>query len=149
MNKSTVTGVLGLLIGLLIGSFFLTTDHKNDAPGDAATSAQTGGTQDAEVRWKMASSFASTLIVAGTSGKYVEERVRTLSDGNMELRYFDPVLWFRLWKFLTLYQRARLMQGGQILGFGLEKSRHFNFLQQCRLDPARARLWLGCTTAEA
>ena len=90
MNKSTVTGVLGLLIGLLIGSFFLTTDHKNDAPGDTATSAQTGGTQDAEVRWKMASSFASTLIVAGTSGKYVEERVRTLSDGNMELRYFDP-----------------------------------------------------------
>ncbi len=88
MNKSsTITGVLGLFIGLVVGTFFLATDNSNDAPADTA---QTAETEDAPVQWKMASSFASTLIVAGTSGKYVEERVRTLSDGNMELRYFDP-----------------------------------------------------------
>ena len=88
-KSSTVTGILGLFIGLIVGTFFLA-GNDGTTPGETTTSTPTSASGEAPVKWNMASSFAGTLIVAGTSGKYVEERVRTLSSGNMELRYFDP-----------------------------------------------------------
>ncbi len=81
-KSSTVTGVLGLFIGLIVGTFFLA-GNDGTTPGETTTATPTSETGEAPVKWNMASSFAGTLIVAGTSGKYVEERVRTLSNGNM------------------------------------------------------------------
>ena len=37
----------------------------------------------------MASSYSGNLIVLGTQGHAVEDRIRTLSNGTMELKYFD------------------------------------------------------------
>ena len=88
-KSSTVTGILGLFIGLIVGTFFLASNDGN-TPGETTTSAPTSGAGDAPIRWKMASSFASSLRTGGTSGKYFEERISILSDGNIELRYFDP-----------------------------------------------------------
>ena len=91
INRSTIIGaLLGLAIGLGIGVFFLSSGTETavlEGEGGSGTSKADGGET---VRWKMASSLASTLPVAGTGGKYVEERVRVLSEGKIELKFYDP-----------------------------------------------------------
>ena len=91
INRSTIIGaLLGLAIGLGIGVFFLSSGTETavlKGEGGSGISKEDGGET---VRWKMASSLASTLPVAGTGGKYVEERVRVLSEGKIELKFYDP-----------------------------------------------------------
>ena len=90
MKGSTiVTGVLGLIIGVVVGI--------STFPGsDTAVSTGDEGSEFSEkqvvapVRWKMASSFSGNLVQLGTQGHFVEDRVRTLSGGTMELKFFEP-----------------------------------------------------------
>ena len=91
INRSTIIGALfGLVIGLGIGVFFLSSSTETTVlvgEGGSRISKEDGSEA---VRWKMASSLAGTLPVVGPGGKYVEERVRVLSEGKIELKFYDP-----------------------------------------------------------
>ena len=52
-------------------------------------SATCAGAQD-KARWKMASSYASTLDVIGPSGLRLSENVGKLSNGAFDLKFFEP-----------------------------------------------------------
>jgi len=56
--------------------------------GLSALAVATGA--DAKVRWKMQSTFGSKLSILGESGKHFEELVKTLSGGELELKFFEP-----------------------------------------------------------
>ena len=90
MKRSTVLGVIaGLIVGLIIGVFVLSPGSDSSKP--AGQNVATSDVESVEpVRWKMASSYSGNLILLGTQGHFVEERIRTLSNGTMELKYFDP-----------------------------------------------------------
>ncbi len=88
MKGSTViVGAIGLILGLIIGNFVL-------APGkDTAVMETTTATTEPvakPIRWKMASSFPGNLVQLGDQGKMIEERIRVLSNGTMEFRFFEP-----------------------------------------------------------
>ena len=88
-GTTVIIGVAGLILGLIIGIFVLSPETETTVllDGDTVDS----GTQVVNpVRWKMASSFSGNLILLGTQGHFVEERVRTLSGGAMELKFFEP-----------------------------------------------------------
>jgi TRAP-type mannitol/chloroaromatic compound transport system substrate-binding protein len=42
------------------------------------------------VRWKMAGSFAATLVQLGTLGKRLEALIDKVSAGNIQIKYFEP-----------------------------------------------------------
>ncbi len=42
------------------------------------------------VRWKMASTFPSSLPQLGTLGKRIEEQLDRVSDGSMQIRFYEP-----------------------------------------------------------
>ena len=87
MNKSTVMGsVGGLVVGLLIGSFALQSGGDQQ---EAGGQIEVASSQEV-VNWSMPSSFPGTMILAGTGGKDFEENVRVLSDGTLNIRFFDP-----------------------------------------------------------
>jgi TRAP-type mannitol/chloroaromatic compound transport system substrate-binding protein len=43
-----------------------------------------------KVRWKMHSAFASKLPIIGIGGKKVEETIDRLSDGSLQLKFYEP-----------------------------------------------------------
>lgn len=87
MNKSTVMGsVGGLVVGLLIGSLALQSGGDQQ---EAGGQIEVASSQEV-VNWSMPSSFPGTMILAGTGGKDFEENVRVLSDGTLNIRFFDP-----------------------------------------------------------
>lgn len=45
---------------------------------------------DAKVKWKMQSTFGSKLSILGESGKHFEELVKTLSAGELNIKFFEP-----------------------------------------------------------
>ena len=91
MNKSSaIVGIVGILIGLLVGSFVFPGKSGID---DQASSGVESGVDVAsvqKVRWKMASSFSAQLVLGGTMGKTLEEQIYKLSGGEIELKFFDP-----------------------------------------------------------
>ena len=88
MKGSTViVGAVGLIAGLIIGSFIL--NPEEDSAGKEVAMTATEPTAE-PIRWKMASSFPGELVQLGTQGKMIEERLRVLSGGTMELRFFEP-----------------------------------------------------------
>lgn len=46
--------------------------------------------QGKKVRWKMASSFAASLPILGSAGVYFTERVKEVTDGRIQIKFFDP-----------------------------------------------------------
>jgi TRAP-type mannitol/chloroaromatic compound transport system substrate-binding protein len=60
----------------------------------AAVAAATSVVQDTSaqerVRWKMQSAFSSSLIHLGTSGVRFTENIERVSDGNFEIKFFEP-----------------------------------------------------------
>ena len=55
----------------------------------AAVAALDAGAQE-RVRWKMQSTWGSTLPALGTSGVRFAERVSQMSDGNFEIKFHEP-----------------------------------------------------------
>ena len=87
MNKSTVMGSEGgVVVGLLIGSFAL---QSGGGQQESGSQIEVASSQEV-VNWSMPSSFPGTMILAGPGGKDFEENVRVLSDGTLNIRFFDP-----------------------------------------------------------
>ena len=91
MNKWVfIVGLLGIVVGLGVGSFVFSPVPNVSVSETMIASRQIPATDEDVVRWKMASSFASTMVIGGTLGKVVEERIHILSDGKIELKFYDP-----------------------------------------------------------
>ena len=91
MTKSpTIVGIVGVLVGLLIGSFVFSGKSETDGQVGSVSDSDAINETAKKVRWKMASSFSGQLVLAGTMGKTLEEQVNKLSGGEIELRFFDP-----------------------------------------------------------
>ena len=88
MGKSAAIAAIGVLAGLILGVFVLSPGAVSNKSSEIAT-VQDGSEVAKPIRWKMASSYSGNLIVLGTQGHAVEDRIRTLSNGTMELKYFD------------------------------------------------------------
>ena len=43
-----------------------------------------------KIKWKMASTFPSSLAQIGTLGVRLEDRLKTVSDGNLQIKFFEP-----------------------------------------------------------
>ncbi len=54
------------------------------------TALAVGGAADAKVRMKMQSTFGSKLSILGESGKHFESLVKTLSNGDLEFKFYEP-----------------------------------------------------------
>ena len=93
-NGTTVAvGIAGLVIGALIGVYGL--GGGDGTGGGETTAAQAPAESDApaarpQVRWKMASSFPGEMVQLGDQGRMIEERIRVLSGGTMEFKFFEP-----------------------------------------------------------
>ncbi|HIB56670.1 MAG TPA: TRAP transporter substrate-binding protein [Alphaproteobacteria bacterium] len=91
MKGSTViVGVIGLIVGLVIGIFVLAPESETTVSLEGDDVAATNEAIAEPIRWKMASSFAGNLVQLGDQGRLIEERVRVLSGGTMELKFFEP-----------------------------------------------------------
>ena len=94
MNGSTIAvGIAGLVIGGLIGMYALAPDDAAQdmgAPEETMAEAPAAPTPGPQVRWKMASSFPGEMVQLGDQGHMIEERVRVLSSGTMEFKFFEP-----------------------------------------------------------
>ena len=88
-GSTVVTGVLGLIVGVVVGILAFPGSDITVSTGDEGSEFSEEKVV-APVRWKMASSFSGNLVQLGTQGHFVEERVRTLSGGTMELKFFEP-----------------------------------------------------------
>ena len=87
MNRTAIiTGVAGLAIGAVLALYA----SGDDGAGIPASSTATAEPQGAPVRWKMASTFPSTLTLVGEAGKRVESRIALISNGEIEIKFFDP-----------------------------------------------------------
>ncbi len=69
------------------------TDGKDGAEG--ATSGTVlhdgaGSSRRPELRWRMASTYPSSLVILGSMGRRVERLVREISGGRMVLRFHEP-----------------------------------------------------------
>ncbi|MGF1561352.1 MAG: TRAP transporter substrate-binding protein [Geminicoccaceae bacterium] len=62
----------GTALGLLLGGVVVSDDAE------------------ARVRWKMASTYPSSLTQLGTLGVRIEEQVALVSDGNIQIKFYEP-----------------------------------------------------------
>lgn len=57
---------------------------------DTRNSANTVEEADTPIRWRMTSTYPSTLLQIGTLGKQLSDEVNKLSAGSMEFKFFEP-----------------------------------------------------------
>ncbi len=86
MRNLIIAALIGLVVGL-IGQRYLggTDSDEQVSGGDEVASVQTE-----KVRWKMASTFPSTLAQLGTLGVRVQDQVDAVTDGAVKIKFFDP-----------------------------------------------------------
>ena len=79
--------VVGIVIGLAVRPALF-----GESNMIAGTPSTTSNEQDSAtpVRWKMASAYAGTTPILGPSMKDMLERIRTASDGSIDIRFFEP-----------------------------------------------------------
>jgi len=58
--------------------------------GAIAVAATGPAAAQERVRWKMASSYTTSLDIIGPNGKYITEMIRKMSDGRFDIRFFEP-----------------------------------------------------------
>ena len=58
----------------------------------AATVATVGEAEPAEtaIKWKMASSFPSSMVLIGSMGQHLSKSIEQISGGSFELKFFEP-----------------------------------------------------------
>ncbi|GHF26260.1 ABC transporter substrate-binding protein [Kordiimonas sediminis] len=56
----------------------------------SSVSDQTATTEAAPVRWRMTSTYPSTLAILGSMGKRFSEEIDTLSNGDVTIEFFEP-----------------------------------------------------------
>lgn len=42
------------------------------------------------IKWRMSSTYPSTLTILGTMGKRIERQIALISDGNIEMKFYEP-----------------------------------------------------------
>ena len=80
--KSTVRMALVAVIAFSLTAAASCERKTSDTPAGAV-----GG---GKVSWKMASAFPATLPIVGTAGPYFTGKVKRLSRGRIEIKFFDP-----------------------------------------------------------
>lgn len=70
----------------LLAGFLLVSACAADAP----TSTDNTEAGDAPIRWRMTSTYPSTLLQIGTLGKQLSDEVYKISAGSMEFKFFEP-----------------------------------------------------------
>ena len=93
MKGSTIAvGIGGLVVGVLVGVFALGggDDGTGGDGGMAVQTADAPAGPGPKVRWKMASAFPGEMVQLGDQGHLIEERLRVLSSGTLEFRFFEP-----------------------------------------------------------
>ncbi|MBL26185.1 MAG: C4-dicarboxylate ABC transporter [Rhodospirillaceae bacterium] len=89
-----ISALAGIVVGALIGALFLAprlTDSTSPAAAvsDKGSSAADVAAEPA-VHWRMGSAYPSTMAISGTAGKRFERRIALVSNGNIEIRFFEP-----------------------------------------------------------
>ena len=89
--KTVIIAIIGVAIGYVASMVLPMSGANQEAAvgGGEATTAEAVPAA-ATMRWKMASSFSGELIQLGSLGKRFEERVGTMSDGSLKIKFFDP-----------------------------------------------------------
>jgi TRAP-type mannitol/chloroaromatic compound transport system substrate-binding protein len=87
-----IVAVVMLIVGIVIGAvFFKGGEQVETAAVETTTEGDGGaGAGTAPVRWKMASTFPGELVVLGEQGHRLSDRVKAVSNGTIELKFFEP-----------------------------------------------------------
>lgn len=77
--------IRNITLGLAV--FFLTacSTSESETNSDRGTSSQ-----NTKVNWRMTSTYPSTLLQIGTSGKRISTELTKISNGNIELKFYEP-----------------------------------------------------------
>jgi len=89
--------VIGAVAGILVGMYALSpgdtgpgqqaaTDGASAQGGEGAEAAQ----EEEQVRWRMASAFGSQWPIQGDLGLEFVDKIDTVSDGSIKVRFFEP-----------------------------------------------------------
>jgi len=91
MDRGKLAVLVVLVVGIVIG-LAVRPALFGDSEMTAGTSTTTSEATDTPVtvRWKMASAYAGTTPIIGPSMKEMLERIRTASDGSVDIRFFEP-----------------------------------------------------------
>ncbi|MBL26186.1 MAG: C4-dicarboxylate ABC transporter [Rhodospirillaceae bacterium] len=60
------------------------------AEDESAAATKAAAEREPGVKWRMGSAFPSTLAILGTSGKRFEEKISLVSNGDIQVRFFEP-----------------------------------------------------------
>jgi len=93
---TAIVGAIALIVGVVVGKFLIPSGGEGmqvaetpaAEPSAPAPLAAAGG--DKPVRFKMASSFPGELVQLGDQGRRLEQRIKALSEGNMEFKFYEP-----------------------------------------------------------
>lgn len=80
--------LVGLIAGLAIGYVSFQSESQTMVAGDAGSGVE--APQAPEVSWKIASTVPATLIQVGTLGARIPDTLDALSQGRIEMKFFDP-----------------------------------------------------------
>ena len=146
MNKSTVMGsVGGLVVGLLIGSLALQSGGDQQ---EAGSQSEVASKQEA-VNWSMPSSFPATMLIGGTGGKDFEENVRVISNGTLNIRFFDPGALVPPLEIFDAVSAGAANTGWSSSGYWAGKVPALQFFAAVPFGPGRPNILLGYTTEVA
>ena len=91
MDRGKLAVLVVLVVGIVIG-LAVRPALFGDSEMTAVTPTTTSDAPEAaqSVRWKMASAYAGSTPIIGPSMKEMLERIRTSSDGSLDIRFFEP-----------------------------------------------------------
>ncbi|MXX21602.1 MAG: hypothetical protein F4Z93_00410, partial [Rhodospirillales bacterium] len=91
MDRGKLAVLVVLVVGIVIG-LAVRPALFGDSEMTAVTPTSTSDAPEAaqSVRWKMASAYAGTTPIIGPEMKEMLERIRTSSDGSLDIRFFEP-----------------------------------------------------------
>ncbi len=82
--RNLITILISLLIGVTIGKYVISSKDNISSENKPEQTIKN------KIKWKMASTFPSSLAQIGTLGVRLEDRLKTVSDGNLQIKFFEP-----------------------------------------------------------